>query len=91
MGNVDDHGLEVLKKAAQNLDPTSKKDYALQTLDSTKFAVPAGADAFSRECIGNTEVYKFRSGGIAGTVLKTITLYYQAPQDPSFVGGELTT
>lgn len=30
MPNVDDHGLEVLKKAAVNLDPTSKRNYALQ-------------------------------------------------------------
>jgi hypothetical protein len=32
MPNVDDHGLEVLKKAAINLDPTSKRDYALQVV-----------------------------------------------------------
>lgn len=32
MPNVDDHGLEVLKKAARNLDPTPKKDYALQVI-----------------------------------------------------------
>lgn len=31
MPNVDDHGLEVLKKAARNLDPVPKRDYALQT------------------------------------------------------------
>lgn len=32
MPNVDDHGLEVLKKAARNIDPTPKKDYALQVI-----------------------------------------------------------
>lgn len=32
MPNVDDHGLEVLKKAARNLDPTPKRDYALQVI-----------------------------------------------------------
>lgn len=32
MPNVDDHGLEVLKKAARNLSPTPKKDYAIQNL-----------------------------------------------------------
>lgn len=32
MPNVDDHGLEVLKKAARNLDPVPKKDYAIQTI-----------------------------------------------------------
>lgn len=32
MPNVDDHGLEVLKKAARNLDPIPKRDYALQVI-----------------------------------------------------------
>lgn len=32
MPNVDDHGLEVLKKAARNLDPVPKRDYALQVI-----------------------------------------------------------
>lgn len=32
MPNVDDHGLEVLKKAARNLDVVPKKDYALQVI-----------------------------------------------------------
>lgn len=32
MPNVDDHGLEVLKKAARNIDPVPKKDYALQVI-----------------------------------------------------------
>jgi hypothetical protein len=32
MPNVDDHGLEVLKKAARNLDVIPKRDYALQVI-----------------------------------------------------------
>jgi hypothetical protein len=32
MPNVDDHGLEVLKKAARNIHPIPKKDYALQVI-----------------------------------------------------------
>ena len=32
MPNVDDHGLEVLRKAARNIDPTPKKDYAIQVI-----------------------------------------------------------
>ena len=32
MPNVDDHGLEVLKKAARNIDPVPKRDYALQVI-----------------------------------------------------------
>ena len=32
MPNVDDHGLEVLKKAARNIGDKPKKDYALQMI-----------------------------------------------------------
>lgn len=90
MPNVDDHGLEVLKKAAVNIGATPKTDYALQTVLANKFAVPALADAYTREVSGNSVIYKFRQGGIAGTILKTITLYYQSPQDPDHIGGELS-
>lgn len=34
MPNVDDHGLEVLKKAARNIGVTPKTDYALQVVDT---------------------------------------------------------
>ncbi len=37
--NVDDHGLEVLKKAAQDIGATPKTDYALQTIDVRKTIV----------------------------------------------------
>lgn len=90
MPNVDDHGLEVLKKAAIDIGSTPKRDYALQTVLANKFALPANADAYTREVIGNSVVYKFRQGGIAGTILKTITLFYQSPQDPDNTGGELS-
>jgi hypothetical protein len=86
---VDDHGLEVLKKAGEQLIPGDKSNYYIKTSEINPFGVPNGADAFSRECIGNNVVYKFRSGGIAGTILKTVTLYYTTPQDPSFLGGTL--
>jgi hypothetical protein len=43
MPNVDDHGLEVLKKAARNIDPTPKKDYALQVVEVKNDIVGSGA------------------------------------------------
>ncbi len=90
MPNVDDHGLEVLKKAAVDIGDTPKRDYALQTVLANKFAIPANADAYTREVVGNSVIFKFRQGGIAGTILKTITLYYSSPQDPDHIGGALT-
>lgn len=80
MSNVDDHGLEVIKKAAEFVDPTSetkKKDYYLKVGIFGQLQAPVHADAGTVEYPTNTqEVYKFRQGGIAGTVLKTITINY---------------
>lgn len=85
---VNDHGLEVLKKSGEDLSG-NLSDMAIKTLNGTKFGVPKDADAFTRDCVGNTVVYKFRSGGITGTILKTITLYYGSAQDPDLTGGSL--
>jgi hypothetical protein len=76
VGNVDDHGLEVLKKAAVNLDTTLKRDYALQVTDSKKFALPVDCDYIGRSVLSNVETYVYKKGGAGGTLLKTVTLTY---------------
>lgn len=56
------------------------------------FAPPAGADAFTVELAnGDLDVvYKFRSGGVSGTVLATVTLRYATPQVLDLTQGTLT-
>ncbi len=56
MPNVDDHGLEVLKKAAVDIGVKPKTDYALQTVLANKFAIPISADAYTREVSGLTQL-----------------------------------
>ena len=58
--------------------------------EANPFSVPTDADAFTREVIGNSVVYKFRQGGVSGSILKTVTIYYSSPQDPSLTGGEIS-
>ena len=53
------------------------------------FAPPAGTDAFTRVVSGNNETISYRSGGITGPILKSITIYYQTPPDPDLLAGEL--
>lgn len=90
MPNVDDHGLEVLKKAATNIDPTTKRNYALQVFPVDLFSVPQGATAFTVEYPTNTsEVYKYRTAYPSGTVLKTITIYYATPSKKDIIGGSV--
>lgn len=42
MPNVDDHGLEVLKKAARNIGAKPKQDYALQVIVVSEDGVASG-------------------------------------------------
>ena len=75
--SVDDHGLEVLKKSGEEVTPGSKANYYIKTLNIAPFVAPYASDAGTVEYPSSTqEVYKFRSGGISGTVLKTITINY---------------
>lgn len=56
------------------------------------FSVPSNADAFTVE-LANSDldvVYKFRTGGVAGTVVSTITLTYNSAQTLDLVSGVLT-
>lgn len=56
------------------------------------FAVPSTADAFTVELDnGNLDVvYKFRTGGVSGTVISTVTLTYASAQTLTLVSGVLT-
>lgn len=50
---------------------------AVRVLALEAFAPPASSDAGTVEYPDSvTEVYKFREGGVSGTVLKTLTLVY---------------
>lgn len=72
--------------------PTRPGEPAIEvsgTFEGSPFAPPANADAFTRSVSGNIETIEFRQGGIAGTVLKTIRVYYQKPPNPNLTGGEI--
>jgi len=76
MPNVDDHGLEVLKKAALDIGAIPKRDYALQTVSKGIFSPPPDADWFSSQFVGLVQTVIYKKGGELGTVLKTITITY---------------
>lgn len=94
MSNVDDHGLEVIKKAAEYTDQSSvnpKKDYYFKMAIFSKMAIPVFADAFTVEYPSNViEIYKFRQGGKTGAVLKTVTLEYSNSSKKNLISGEFT-
>lgn len=72
------------------LGATAKR--ALDVADASVFVVPANADAFTVE-LANADldvVFKFRSGGVSGTVLKTVTITYANTQVLAFTSGTIT-
>jgi len=87
--SVDDHGLEVIRKSALALVPGSKAEYMLRTTPVGAFQVPRDSDAFTVELqnAGLDVVYKFRQGGVSGTVLATITLTYNTAQTLTLTQG----
>jgi len=40
------------------------------------FSAPASSDSIVRTVSSNVETYEYKSGGISGTILKTITVTY---------------
>lgn len=52
-------------------------DTAVRVAQFGGFAVPIGADAVTAEYPSSlVEVYKFRTGGVSGTILMTVTITY---------------
>jgi hypothetical protein len=60
------------------IDNTGLEPIPITTVPNP-FAPPWDADSMKQETIANVRTFKYYSGGIAGTLLKTITLTY----DPS--------
>ena len=87
MSNVDDHGLEVIKKAAINLEPPTKRNYALQTVNAQAFGPPALANNFTSELNGLVRTIKYYNGV---TLLKTVTITYTDCSYENFSAGVTT-
>lgn len=72
--------------------PTRPNETAIEVtgiLQASPFSPPALADAFTRSVSGNTETIVYRQGGIAGTILKTVKIYYQSAPSTDLLAGEL--
>ena len=54
------------------------------------FDAPDLTDACVRTVVGPVETFEFKTGGISGTVLKTITLTYTAPDLEELVNFTVT-
>jgi hypothetical protein len=73
---VDDHGLEVLRKSGVPVDGVDNSNLAIQT-KLINSMVNVAYDAVTVTYPDTvTEVFTFRSGGIAGAVEAIITLIY---------------
>lgn len=75
--SVDDHGIEVLKKAGKAIVAGDLSNYLLQVGLAGSFSSPTETDAIVVTYPSSTtEVYTFKSGGVSGTTRMTLTLTY---------------
>lgn len=91
-----DHGLEVLRKAAE-LYQSNPNELLIRTavVSGTisavpgPFSPPANTDYIGRSVASNVETFEYRNGGSGGTLLKTITVTYVAPDLEELVSVEV--
>jgi len=77
---------QIAQKVFDDSDDTIRTKSGLSV-----FSPPIETDAFTLDLTSATqEVYKFRSGGIAGTVLKTVTLNYTDSTKDDLLNGTIS-
>lgn len=59
--------------------PNRPGEPAIETVSGGIFDAPLTTDAVVRIVSGAIETWEFKTGGISGTILKTITITYQSP------------
>lgn len=92
---VSDHGLEVLRKAAE-FYLSNPNELVIRTsvvggisADSNPFAPPPTTDFIGRSVLSNVETFEYKSGGSGGTLLKTVTVTYVAADLEELVSVEV--
>lgn len=56
--------------------PNRPGEPAVDTVSSGVFDAPINTDAVVRSVVGPVETWEFKSGGISGSVVKTVTVTY---------------
>ncbi len=92
---VSDHGLEVLRKAAE-FYLSNPNELVIRTsvvggisADSNPFAPPPTTDFIGRSVLSNVETFVYKFGGSGGTLLKTVTVTYVAADLEELVSVEV--
>ena len=72
---VDDYGIEVLKKAGEEVTAGDKSDYYIKTAGLNGL-VTVPFDYISLSETSTTDVYTYKNGGSGGTTVATVTITY---------------
>jgi hypothetical protein len=74
--NLDDRERDKFVESPSRSGMTAVEVFGTLTSSSGPFAPPAGANAVVRSVAGAVETFQYKSGGISGTLLKTVTVTY---------------
>lgn len=72
-----DHGLEVLRKSSEKYLGSNSESIIRTNNLSNPFSPPIATDYISRSVSGSVETFEYKSGGVGGTILKTVIITYQ--------------
>ena len=70
------HVLEVLRKSSEKYLGSNSESIIRTNNLSNPFSPPIDTNYISRSVSGSVETFIFRSGGVSGTILKTVILTY---------------
>jgi len=75
---VDDHGLEAIRKSAEEVTSGSKADYYLKVSSIFSGSILEGViwDYTAQTQAATTDTWVFRTGGAGGTITATIVITY---------------
>lgn len=73
---VEDHGIQVLSKSAEEVSSGSKANYYLKTSTISGFLKDAQFDYAKKTTTSTTDTWTFRSGGASGTITRVIVITY---------------
>jgi hypothetical protein len=74
---VHDHGLEAIRKASSVVTAGNTTEYKIRTFDVGNMLGGVAFDAIDiQQTSATVETFVFKTGGLAGTTVKTITVTY---------------
>jgi hypothetical protein len=91
LGNIQDREFQKFVESPTRANGSAVEVVGDITTSPGPFAPPSNTDSFTVSYPNSvTEVYEFRSGGVTGTIIKSITLIYANSSKQNLLSGVIS-